>query len=77
MSPNNDTLNLRVTGMTCGSCENAVKRTLLKLPGVESVSASHSGQSVRVDYKPGLITLGAIRSAIQGLGYEVQPEVQP
>ena len=73
MSPHNDTLTLRVTGMTCGGCEHAVKRTLLKLPGVESVSASHSGQSVRVDYKAGSVTIGAISSAIESLGYEVQP----
>jgi len=71
--PHNDTVTLRVTGMTCGGCENAVKRTLLKLPGVESVIASHSGQSVRVDYQPGSVTIGAISSAIASLGYEVQP----
>ena len=59
--------------MTCGGCENAVKRALLKLPGVESVSASHSGQTVRVDYKPGSVTIGAISSAIAALGYDVLP----
>jgi len=68
-----ETLTLRVTGMTCGGCENAVKRTLLKLPGVESVSASHSEGSVRIDYQPGSVTIGAISSAIESLGYEVQP----
>jgi copper chaperone CopZ len=68
-----ETLTLRVAGMTCGGCENAVTRTLLKLPGVESVKASYSGGSVRIDYKPGSVTIGAIRSAIESLGYEVQP----
>ncbi len=68
-----ETLSLRVAGMTCGGCENAVKRTLLKLPGVESVSASHSEGSVRIDYKPGSVAIGAIRSAIESLGYDVQP----
>jgi copper chaperone len=68
-----DTLNLRVTGMTCGGCENAVARTLMKLAGVESVNASHNAQSVRVDYRSESITPAAIRSAIETLGYHVQP----
>jgi copper chaperone len=68
-----DTLNLRVTGMTCGGCENAVTRTLMKLGGVESVSASHTAQSVRVDYRSESVTPAAIRSAIETLGYHVQP----
>ena len=50
-----DTLNLRVTGMTCGGC------------------ASHKAQSVRVDDKSESVTPAAIRSAIETLGYEVQP----
>jgi copper chaperone CopZ len=72
MNPNHETVTLRVTGMTCGGCENAVKRTLMKLPGVETVSASHAAQSVRVEYTNDLATLGAIRSAIEALGYHVE-----
>jgi copper chaperone CopZ len=68
-----ETLILRVTGMTCGGCENAVQRTLMKLGGIESVSASHVRQSVRVDYKRDSVTPEAIRAAIQTLGYDVQP----
>jgi copper chaperone CopZ len=66
-------LDLRVSGMTCGGCENAVTRTLMKLAGVESVVASHVAQSVRVAYKPESVTPAAIRSAIETLGYHVQP----
>ncbi len=67
-----ETLNLRVTGMTCGGCENAVTRTLMKLGGVTAVKASHAGQSVRVDFAPESVTPEAIRSAIEALGYDVQ-----
>lgn len=66
------TLNLHVAGMTCGGCENAVKRSVMKLPGVESVSASHTEQAVRVTYQPGSVTPAAIQSAIEALGYEVR-----
>jgi copper chaperone len=44
-----ETLKLQVSGMTCGGCENAVTRTLLKLRGVASAKASHASASVRVD----------------------------
>ncbi len=41
-----ETLQLSVSGMTCGGCENAVKRTLLQTAGVESVTASHDASLV-------------------------------
>jgi copper chaperone CopZ len=66
------TLDLHVTGMTCGGCENAVKRSLLKLSGVEAASASHAEQKVRVTYHPESVTPSAIQSAIEALGYEVR-----
>ena len=66
------TLNLHVTGMTCGGCENAVKRSVMKLSGVESVSASHADQAVRVTYRPESVTPAAIQSAIEALGYDVR-----
>jgi len=46
-----DKLQLRVTGMTCGGCENAVKRTLQKLDGVTEVTASHAQEAVGVTFR--------------------------
>ena len=63
-------LTLPVTGMTCGGCENAVKRALGKLPGVASVGASHLEQRVRVVYDACQVTPEAMRK-IGGLGYRV------
>jgi len=37
-----EVLQLAVNGMTCGGCENAVKRTLMQTNGVEEVTASHA-----------------------------------
>jgi len=68
-----DTLQLRVTGMTCGGCENAVKRTLMKMPGVESVTASHAQDSVTVTYDPARLTSATIADAIEALGYTAHP----
>lgn len=64
-------LTLTVTGMTCGGCENAVKRAVGKLPGVASVDASHLEQRVVVDYDEARTTPEAIAAKINGLGYHV------
>jgi len=45
-----DTLQLKVTGMTCGGCETAVRRTLEKLDGVEEVTASHAAGLVGIRF---------------------------
>jgi copper chaperone len=66
-----ETLQLTVTGMTCGGCENAVKRTLTQLRGVRDVQASHSANRVNVTFEEADIAPSAIRSAIEALGYQV------
>ena len=64
-------LTLRVTGMTCGGCENAVKRAVGKMPGVASVEASHQAQRVTVDYDEAQTTADAISAKVNALGYRV------
>jgi copper chaperone CopZ len=65
------TQTLTVTGMTCGGCENAVKRAVGKLPGVASVEASHAGQTVTVEFDESQTTLDAVAAKIAALGYQV------
>jgi len=62
---------LTVTGMTCGGCENAVKRAVGKLPGVTSVEASHADKRVTVSFDDALTNVDAIRARIATLGYQV------
>lgn len=66
-----ETLQLRVTGMTCGGCENAVKQTLRRQAGVESVTASHTQNSVGVTYDPSKVDRDTIAREIEKLGYQV------
>ena len=68
-----ETLQLTVTGMTCGGCENAVKRTLLQTDGVEEVTASHDANLVGVTFDPGKVTPAVVRETIEALGYDVAP----
>jgi len=65
-------ITLRVTGMTCGGCENAVQRALGRLDGVSDVAASHAQQSVTVTFDPGKATLDAVKERIAAAGYAVQ-----
>jgi copper chaperone CopZ len=59
--------------MTCGGCENAVKRALGQLNGVEEVSASHSANLVGVRYDTDKVTRAMVKEKIETLGYEVAP----
>ena len=59
--------------MTCGGCENAVKRALGQIDGVEEVSASHSANMVGVRYDTDKVTRAMVKEKIETLGYEVAP----
>ncbi|AAU93113.1 MULTISPECIES: heavy-metal-associated domain-containing protein [Methylococcus] len=65
------TIQLQVTGMKCGGCENTVVKTVAALAGVTSVTASHKENRVDVEYDPDRIDPDAIRKAIAGQGYTV------
>jgi copper chaperone CopZ len=62
----------KVTGMTCGGCENAVTRSLKMLEGVKAVTASHSTESVDVTFEDDKVTPAAITERIESLGYHVE-----
>jgi copper chaperone len=62
---------LTVTGMTCGGCENAVKRAVSRLDGVAAVTASHAENRVVVEYDAARVDRGQIESSITRAGYQV------
>lgn len=66
-----ETLTLNVTGMTCGGCENAVKRGLARLDGVGEVTASHAVARVVVTFDPNRVSPDEIRARIGAMGYQV------
>ena len=57
--------------MTCGGCENAVQRALLRVKGVEAATASHRDHRVTVTFDPAVAPLATIRTTIESLGYTV------
>lgn len=66
-----ETITLHVTGMTCGGCENAVKRALGRVEGVVDVTASHVEERVGVTFDPAKVTLDVITQKIAAAGYTV------
>jgi copper chaperone CopZ len=64
-------LTLTVTGMTCGGCENAVRRALSRVDGVTDTLASHRDNRVVVTFDPAKTDRGAIARAIENAGYAV------
>jgi copper ion binding protein len=65
------TLELEISGMSCGHCVSAVKTALQELDGVD-VKKVDIG-SATVDYDPSRSSPAAIENAIEEAGYEVGP----
>lgn len=59
--------------MTCGGCENAVRRTLQQVDGIEEVTASHDASLVGVNFDQSKVTPEVIKAKIESLGYVVAP----
>ncbi|AEG01684.1 sulfite exporter TauE/SafE family protein [Methylomonas methanica] len=64
---------LKVDGMQCTGCEDIIIEAVVKLPGVERVSASYVRQVVDVVYDDTQIGFAAIGQAIADKGYVVNP----
>ena len=64
----------RVTGMTCGGCEVAVKMAVNSLEGIHKVEASYKDNKAVVTYEPSKVKPEEIKAAIETLGYEAELE---
>ena len=60
----------KVTGMTCGHCENAIREELSELAGVQEVSASAKDGRVTISSTTTLDD-EAVRAAVDEAGYEL------
>ncbi len=62
---------LPVIGMACASCSAHVERALNGLRGVQSASVSLASRTALIDYDPSAITLGEMKAAINGIGFDL------
>lgn len=60
---------LFVEGMTCGHCENAVKRALSELDGVKDVQVDLGTKKVEVEGEN--LVNSVLKEAIEDAGYDV------
>jgi len=60
---------LRVEGMSCGHCVNAIEGALKQLGACGKVDLA--GKTVDVTYDEGKLQLDAIKAAIEEQGYDV------
>ena len=65
------TMELEISGMSCGHCVNAVREALDELDGVD-VQRVEIG-SATVDYDPARSSPAAIQGAIEEAGYQLGP----
>lgn len=68
----NKTITLAVDGMTCEGCENTVKESVEKLPGIASAKASFKDKLVVIAFDSVLAKVNDISMTITGVGYIVK-----
>jgi len=66
-----ETLQLKVSGMTCGGCERSVQNALTSHKGVASAKADRSAGTVAVEFDPAVIQRAALEKAITAAGFQV------
>ena len=69
-------LEVPIQGMDCNECTLHVHKAIATLPGVEHVEVFLASEKAVVQLDPALVSLPAIRKAVQSAGYQV-PEAPP
>ena len=60
---------INVQGMTCSHCEESVQKSLLKINGVNTVTANHENNTVTITGEN--YSIDKIKKTILDLGYEL------
>ncbi|MDQ9169235.1 mercury(II) reductase [Oxalobacteraceae bacterium R-40] len=68
-----ETLEFRITGMTCEHCANTLNSALTRVSGVERAAVSYAEQRARVVAKPD-VQVDALIQAVREKGYEAHLE---
>jgi len=65
-------ITIGVKGMVCSSCEEQITKSVMELPGVESVKADHAAGKAIITLKPDSKTSESqIKETITKAGYKV------
>ncbi len=63
---------LKVEGMSCNHCVNAVETSVGELAGVSTVNVNLDQGEVSVDFDEGKATLAQIKETIENQGFDVK-----
>jgi len=66
------TAEIKVNGMTCGSCAVAVKKALIQIKGVKSADVSLERSSATVVYDDSQVAERQLREAIDQTGFKAE-----
>lgn len=61
---------IAVSGMTCGNCARTVERKLSSTPGVSRVEVDLPGARATVEFDPERTSTAQLAAAIEQLGYK-------
>ena len=67
----NETILLKIGGMSCVRCSAAVENALKNSDGILSVDVSYSSGKAKIEYDPALITIKDISKIVKKAGYYV------
>ena len=62
---------LNVKGMTCDGWVDGITRSLKSKKGVHGVAADLEAGNVTIEFDPARCSIGDLRAAVAGAGYEV------
>lgn len=68
--PETRTLHIRVSGMHCASCANAIERSLRRLDGVSQANVNFAAGQASVTFDPRRVAPPQLAKAIEAAGYE-------
>jgi len=66
----NEKVALKIGGMTCAMCVNAIEDVLSKLDGVSEVNVNLASEMAYVTYNPNITAVKDMKEAIEDLGYQ-------
>lgn len=72
-----ETIQLKVEGMSCGHCVNAIETGVSTLAGVDTVSVNLQQSTVNVEYDNSKLNKTDISQAIEEAGYAVKGLADP
>jgi Cu+-exporting ATPase len=66
----NEKVTIKVGGMTCAMCVQAIEGVLRKIDGISAVNVNLAAEKAYVTYNPQMTSVTEMKKAIEDLGYE-------